>query len=106
MSALISPGGCCSPRPQFDHPTLANPTTAALVGGTAGGALYYNAFAYVNTVESGATLKAPSPPYVAASGLTVQATSGQRSWKTMNSRYDVVDYPRHVHVHCHGKLGS
>jgi len=73
--------GSCSPIPQFDSHPNTNPAlhAAAFVGGTAGGALYHNAFPCVNTATSSATLKAPSPQYVAGSGLTVQAESGQRA---------------------------
>lgn len=73
---------------QFDHPPNANPILplASPVRGTAGGALYYNAFAYANLALTGATLKTQSPPYNIGSGVTIQAQEGMPGFGPINSR--------------------
>ncbi|KAL6716769.1 hypothetical protein ACLMJK_006337 [Lecanora helva] len=71
----------------FDHPPSGSILPLAnAVDGTAGGALYYNAFGYANlgTLEN-STLVTASPPYNIGSGVTAQAKEGAPGWRTMNS---------------------
>ena len=74
---------------QFDNPPDGNPLVpaASAIDGTAGGALYYNAFSYSNHATTAATLKVPSGNYCAGSGVTAQLEEGQRGWRTLNARY-------------------
>ena len=74
---------------QFDNPPNGNPLVpaASAIDGTAGGALYYNAFSYSDHATTAATLKVPSGNYCAGSGVTAQLEEGQRGWRTLDARY-------------------
>ncbi|KAL9614042.1 MAG: hypothetical protein Q9167_001457 [Letrouitia subvulpina] len=77
----------------FDHPPNPNPVlpVASPVQGTAGGALYYNAFSYADHSTTNLTFKVPSYPYCIGSGITAILQQGQRSIRTMNASIPYFD---------------
>ena len=81
----------------FDSPpSTGSPVvpTLALVDGTAGGALYYNAFSYAQHNATSITLVPNTPPYNIGSGVTAQLQEETPGWKFQNS--SILSFTEHT----------